>query len=106
MMAEYIERERLKQGISEDALNTLTSWDDSLMAMVMADIDECPTVDVAPVVHGRWERVDSPYYRVSPFGGIRAECITYRCGRCGYGTAVRTHYCPYCGARMDEEAEA
>lgn len=88
-MAEYIERERLKQWISEDALNALTSWDDSLMALVMTDIDECPTMDVAPVVHGRWETYST---------------TMMACSKCGKHTAKhRFNYCPSCGARMDEE---
>ena len=68
-------------------------------------LSEIPPVDVVPVVHGRWE--------YDPNGcdwGIGA----WRCSECGckndalpwnnklnpYSFAC-SHYCPYCGARMD-----
>lgn len=54
-------------------------------------IDEQPTVDAEPVLHGHWDD----------------EC---RCTACGwYGDdwykrdAVRFSYCPNCGAKMDGE---
>ena len=54
---------------------------------------EIPAADVAPVVHGRWEKRGSSWY----------------CTRCGIGyritfgniPASRHKYCPRCGARMD-----
>ena len=64
-------------------------------------IDNAPTADVAPVVLGWWERVDSSYYRWTPSGGTLVDRATYRCSRCGRGTAVKSNYCPNCGARMD-----
>lgn len=66
-------------------------------------IDNMPTADVAPVVLGWWERVDSSYYRWTPSGGTLVDRATYRCSRCGRGTAVKSNYCPNCGCRMDEE---
>lgn len=53
-----------------------------------------PTVDAAPVVHGRWDLVD------------REEPQRYGCSKCSclswYGTY---RYCPNCGARMDLEEQ-
>ena len=54
---------------------------------------EIPAADVAPVVHGRWEKRGSAWY----------------CTRCGIGyritygniPASRHKYCPRCGVRMD-----
>ena len=66
-------------------------------------IDNMPTADVAPVVPGWWERVDSSYYRWTPSGGTLVDCATYRCSHCGRGTAVKSNYCPNCGCRMDGE---
>lgn len=56
-------------------------------------ICKLPTADVAPVVHGRWEKRGSSWY----------------CTRCGIGyritygniPASRHKYCPRCGVRMD-----
>lgn len=62
-----------------------------------------PTADVAPVVLGWWERVDSSYYRWTPSGGTFVDRATYRCSHCGRGTAVKSNYCPNCGCRMDGE---
>ena len=61
--------------------------------------------DVAPVVPGWWVRVDSSYYRWTPSGGTLVDCATYRCSRCGRGTAVKSNYCHNCGAKMDGEDE-
>jgi hypothetical protein len=64
-------------------------------------IETLPTADVAPVVHGWWESVDSSYWRWTSSGAVSVSHITYRCGRCGRGTVVKTSYCPNCGAKMD-----
>ena len=64
-------------------------------------VNTMPAADVAPVVHGRWEGVDSSYWRWTPSGAVSVAHITYRCERCGRGTVVKTHYCPNCGAKMD-----
>lgn len=57
-------------------------------------IDVAPTVDAAPVVHGRWKRkiVDC---------GFNADWV---CSQCGYRVMtdfVNYKYCPGCGATMD-----
>lgn len=49
-------------------------------------IDEQPTVDAEPVRHGKWIIED---------GHV---C----CSECGE-ISKEFNYCPYCGARMDEE---
>lgn len=60
-----------------------------------------PTIDAIPVAHGRWIETEFPY-----------GCKQYRCSNCiedewwndrfAYGDE---HYCPNCGAKMDEEDE-
>ena len=60
-------------------------------------IDEAPTVDAAPVVHGRFE----PCFDEN--GNWRqgfAKCSN--CGKEYYAQVVnRYDYCPRCGAKMD-----
>lgn len=63
-------------------------------------IDDAPTVDAAPVVHGCWLENDDGW------GGVY-----YTCSACGEdwvtidGTPMENnmHYCPKCGAKMDLE---
>lgn len=54
-------------------------------------IEDAPTIDAVPVVHGRW--IDTREY-----------CGDYMCSNCKelYRTNV-FNYCPNCGARMDGE---
>lgn len=60
-------------------------------------IENAPTVDAIPVVHGRWETVtlhstDFVYY------------VSTNCSVCGEYPASRCwKYCPNCGAKMDGE---
>lgn len=60
-----------------------------------SDIERVPTADVAPVVHGKWEKVHYGYD------------IGYDCSVCGKGSIYqrRSPYCPNCGAKMDERSD-
>lgn len=58
-----------------------------LKTVLVKDIDNAPTVDAFPVVHGYW------------IGKGYDECSV--CGRLELG---RTNYCPYCGAKMNGES--
>lgn len=57
-------------------------------------IEKAPTVDVAPVAHGRWvpNCVDSPAFFV--------------CDQCNTVWYNDTKFCPNCGARMDGDSDA
>lgn len=64
-------------------------------------IEDTPTEDVAPVVHGRWEKPTKLY----PFWD-------WKCSECGCeeyrqadskGQYRQMAYCPNCGAKMDEK---
>ena len=56
------------------------------------DIDNMPTVDAVPVVHGRWV-----------FGGD--GCVI--CSKCNEEESNDNHrkFCPNCGAKMDGGAD-
>ena len=58
-------------------------------------INEMPTVDTAPVRHGRW--IDHQY-KEYPIG-------RYECSACGAKHDMEWYYCPNCGAKMDAEDE-
>ena len=103
-MAEYIEREALRDAVesidwysvykgkliagapnTEDALYKASS--------IYAIIDNAPAADVAPVRHGKW--VEKEKYT---FG------IMYDCSLCEDRILDNGHpwnYCPNCGAKMD-----
>lgn len=50
-----------------------------------------PAADVAPVVHAKWI-------------GCENKIGTYQCSNCGINIwGAESHYCPYCGAKMDLE---
>ena len=62
--------------------------------LAKAWLDEAPTVDAKPVVHGYWEEDESSGY--------------YRCNRCKDVYIAKEwiehgkwKYCPNCGAKMD-----
>lgn len=67
------------------------------------DIDNMPTVDAVPVVHGRWD--DSGRYTF-PSGSTAVRCTNCGCAL----TESKYHlnnwnYCPVCGAKMDGGAD-
>ena len=102
-MAEYIERSYIRKMAMFEMAYTMETETDA--AIVLRMIDDAPAADVAPVVHGWWESVDSSYWRWTSSIAVSVSHSTYRCGRCGWGTGtvVKTNYCPNCGAKMDEK---
>ena len=89
-MAEYIEREALKSQIAENKLMAREPATKRILAM----IDDMPTANVAPVVHGHWTQVDD------------TKC---RCSNCDIIALIGLYphgdknYCPNCGAKLVEE---
>lgn len=59
-------------------------------------IDECPTVDAAPVVHGRWI-ADTPFC---------CSCSICNHARGGLAHEDGQNYCSNCGAKMDGDPHA
>ena len=88
-----IEREAAKAKVAETILGASEFAEDMRQACYNA-IDAVPTIDAAPVVHGRWTK--------SPDGYIRCSNCDRRRG------AVQDRFCGRCGAQMDggEEHEA
>lgn len=72
---------------------------------IAIEIEGLPPADVEPVRRGWWETFDSSYWRSTQYGVQAIDCVKIRCGLCGRGSAVRTNYCPSCGAKMDLEDE-
>ena len=61
------------------------AWDEIIDAL-----ENIPSADVVPVVHARW----------IPFHSEIAGDIQY-CSNCEIGNAVKSDFCPNCGAKMD-----
>ena len=60
-------------------------------------IDNAPTLDVKPVVHGKWQR---NFSRPNVFADL-----FWHCSNCGYKASytyadIYYNYCPNCGADM------
>lgn len=86
-MAEYIEKQAaLDAVLGEPPDAHYPSW-------YAERIKSLPAADVAPVVHGRWERRRNVWYCTNCGKGYK---ITY-----GAVEANMHNYCPNCGARMD-----
>ena len=84
MSGDLISREAAKEAVK------YIPWCD--WSAVARTLDELPSVDAVPVVHGRWIRQDNTYTR-------------YQCSVCeakNYG--MKYSFCPNCGAKMDREA--
>ena len=103
-MDEYIDREELIRQIICSMTEFVGAPDDvqkhdEQCNYAIDMIEDAPTADVVPVVHGRWD--DSGRYTFP--GGSTAV----RCTNCGCALTVSEYhlnnwnYCPVCGAKMD-----
>ena len=90
-MAEYIERTALGIGYADPKAFIIPAHADGWNTAIQI-INEAPTADVAPVVHGHWIRQDESF--------TRFKCSNPECGAENYGGFE--NYCPNCGAKMDE----
>ena len=73
--------------------------------VVLDSIDEQPTKDAEPVVHGRWVDIPNKYWFTT--GENPGSGNANSCSACGdiNPNHFKTNFCPCCGAKMDEEAE-
>ena len=65
---------------------------------VQSAIDECPTIDTAPVRHGRWIHTDYALHWTAK--DECSECTYHACDR---NDLSEYNYCPNCGVKMDGE---
>lgn len=89
-MDEYIEREAMRDALYD--ANSITMEGVKI-------INQFPSADVAPVVHGRWEWIGP--YRYNDDGMIGT------CSVCKERLRLFAYnYCPNCGAKMDGDSDA
>lgn len=74
-------------------------WDEGITQgrfVFMEDVDNAPTIDAVPVMHGRWEKVQ--VWKDNPQ-------TTLRCSLCKTNQPIYEHeewkFCPFCGQPMD-----
>lgn len=100
-MAEYIDREACLSILRAKANMAVLMDAAPYFEKAAQMLEKLPAADVGPVVRGRWEKEPSSYWRWPSSGAVAVTRTTYRCGLCGRGTAVKSNYCPNCGAKMD-----
>ena len=107
-MAEYIEREALRNSV--ESIDWYSVYKGKLTAgapntenalykasSIYAVINNAPAADVAPVRHGEWEWDTEDIYRCS--NCAEKSHVKEVMGRPAWG------YCPNCGCRMDGGVE-
>lgn len=72
---------------SKSTYNGETLMDYEVADLIEDCIDNAPTVDAVPVVHGRWKKTNTKY--------------RFWCSVCCCAMPIRTNFCPFCGAKMD-----
>lgn len=105
-MAEYIKKALVAREIRkllrvrESAVDIFQAGFEYGVDKAWANINKIPAADVASVVHGRWRKSKE---------GVCGDYL-FVCSACGadYWESPsfykQAHYCPNCGAKMDEEA--
>lgn len=90
-MSDYIKR--------EDALGCVLGVFDRQM------IKELPATDVVPVVRGKWNGWHGDkLVGIDDNGDDMYRHYHYNtCSECGRGNAIKSAYCPHCGAKMGAE---
>ena len=85
-MAEYIKREYAVDAVLDVYYDTPDI--DLSGEKFEAAIFKIPPADVVPVRHGRW---------------IKHDDGVFTCSECGNAESNESHFCRYCGAKMDLE---
>lgn len=105
-MAKYIEREELVEWMKRIPLKDLSDGLGLCRVIMEEDFKRAirtipagTIIDVAPVVHGRWD--DSGRYTF-PGGSTAVRCTNCGCALTKSEYRLNNwNYCPVCGAKMD-----
>ena len=92
-MSRYIDADELEKELKWEVM---FDYDADYQYVTKYDIDNTPTADVAEVKRGRWiDPEDITCYKCS-------VCGKYAIQEYGLNAPIFWHYCPNCGAKMDE----
>lgn len=99
-MAEYIDRDAVYTAFTNACTDVLERASEIIYIAgfsyerVIEILDDIPTADVAPVVHGRWKT-----------NSDRPDTLICSVCKCGFDMWKHDphNFCPNCGARMDED---
>ena len=69
---------------------------------VVYDINDAPTVDAVPVVHGRWLTWEEQFPGRTP---RKKSMLGVFCSACHNHADNMSNYCPNCGAKMDADTQ-
>ena len=69
---------------------------------VVYDINDAPTVDAVPVVHGRWLTWEEQFPGRTP---RKKSMLGVFCSACHNHADNMSNYCPHCGAKMDADTQ-
>lgn len=94
-MSRYIDADVLRADWLENGENEYV-YDTNAF---LDSIDNAPTADVAPVVHGRWLTWEEQFPGEMPKKKSRLGVF---CSACHNYSDNMFDYCPNCGCRMDE----
>ena len=101
-MDEYISREAVLEHLNKCKEDPLFDPDMARICFAISIfIENMQAADVQPIRHGRW--IDHEKFE-------RKNCnVCIECSVCntwfGHDCIPKTKFCPYCGARMKQEAE-
>lgn len=109
-MAEYISRDAVYTAFANAGTDVLERASEIIYIagfsyeLVIEILDNIPTVNVAPVVHGRWEETDLVELQGTTSETMRIPNMGLRCSACAHAFDKRLlwkdNYCPNCGAKM------
>jgi len=73
-----------------DADKLKISYDGHFVGVAKNDLDNAPTVEAEPIIHGHW--VETIYG-------------DFMCSHCHMVNCAEGNFCSWCGAKMDVESE-
>lgn len=75
--------------------------DKQIFFVTSKDIDEQPTIEATPVVHGQWNKCDQGGFSIKGFMACSVCDVMIPDTNNNHYCMARLHYCPNCGAKMD-----